>query len=96
MKNLVLITLMVISTFSYAEQRRKPVPCYSLNEMLDNLKTNYGEKLDFVIENHMYNEVLTKIAMFRNPNTGSWTIIEYGESFGGEACILGSGKETNS
>jgi hypothetical protein len=96
MKKLLLIALMAFSTFSYSQERQKPVACYQLNEMLDNLKTNYGEKLDFVITNHMYREFVTKIAFYRNEHTGSWTIIEYGENFEGEGCILGSGKESTS
>ena len=94
MKKILLIALMAFSTFSYAEERQKPVACYQLNEMLDNLKSNYGEKLDFVVENHMYREFVTKIAVYRNEHTGSWTIIEFGENFEGEGCILGSGKQT--
>ena len=95
MKKFLLITLIIVSTFSHAEERQKPVACYQLNEMLDNLKTNYGEKLDFMVENHMYREFVTKIALYRNSETGSWTMIEYGENFLGEGCIIGSGKQTS-
>jgi len=94
MKKILLIALMAFSTLSYAEERQKPVACYKLNEMLDNLKTNYGEKLDFVVENLMYREFVTKIAVYRNTQTGSWTMIEFGENFQGEGCIIGSGKQT--
>ena len=36
--------------------------------------------------------------MYRNKETGSWTILEFSNdpAFGEEGCILGSGKETNS
>lgn len=96
MKKFLLIALMTVSTFTFAEPREKPVACYALSEMLDNLKTNYGEKLDFTVTNQMYREFVTKIAMYRNEHTGSWTIIEYGENFEGEGCIIGSGKESTS
>jgi hypothetical protein len=95
MKKILLVAMMAFSTFSYAEERQKPVACYQLNEMLDNLKTNYGEKLDFMVENHMYREFVTKIALYRNSETGSWTMIEYGENFLGEGCIIGSGKQAS-
>ena len=95
MKKILLIALMAVSSFTYSEERQKPVACYQLNEMLDNLKTNYGEKLDFIVENYMYREFVSKIAMYSNSDTGSWTIIEFGENFEGEGCIIGSGKQAN-
>jgi hypothetical protein len=42
----------------------------------------------------MYRDFTSKIAMYRNSRTGSWTMIEYGENFQGEGCIIGSGKQT--
>ncbi len=96
MKKILLVALMTVSSFTYSEERQKPVACYQLTQMLDNLTTNYGEKLDFVVTNQMYRSFVTSIAMYRNEQTGSWTIIEYGENFGGEGCIIGSGKDTTS
>jgi hypothetical protein len=95
MKKFLLVAMIAISPFAFSMERTKPVACYKLNEMLDNLKTNYGEKLDFIVENHMYREFVTKIAMYSNSDTGSWTIIEFGENFEGEGCIIGSGKQAN-
>lgn len=95
MKKILLIALMAVSGLTHSEERQKPVACYALSEMLDNLKTNYNEKLDFIVENHMYREFVTKIVMYRNQETGTWTIIEYGENFEGEGCILGSGRSKN-
>jgi hypothetical protein len=96
MKKILLIALMAVSSFAYSEERQKPVACYQLSQMLDNLKTNYGEKLDFIVMNQMYQSFVTNIAMYRNSQTGSWTMIEYGENFHGEGCIIGSGKESDS
>jgi hypothetical protein len=94
MKNILLVALMAVSSLTYSEERQKPVACYELAEMLDNIKTNYGEKFDFIVTNQMYREYVTKIVMYRNEHSGSWTMIEYGENFGGEGCIIGSGKES--
>ena len=96
MKKILLIALMLVSSFTYSEERQKPVACYQLSEMLNNLKTNYAEKLDFVVTNKMYQSFITNIAMYRNEQTGTWTMIEYGENFQGEGCIIGSGKDTTS
>ncbi len=87
---------MVVSSFACSMERQKPVACHQLSDILNNLKTNYEEKLDFVVENRMYRDFVTKIAMYRNDETGSWTMIEYGDNFGGEGCIIGSGKESTS
>lgn len=95
MKKILFIALMTVSTFTHAEMREKPVACYALSEMLNNLETNYDEKLDFIVENHMYRDFVTKVAMYRNIQTGTWTIIEYGENFESEGCILGSGRSKN-
>lgn len=89
-----------ISTLAYSQvyQRHKPVVCSQLDGLVDSLKNNYGEKLDFVIMNQAYTNIVTNIMMYRNKETGSWTIIEYSDdpAFEGEGCILGSGKDRTS
>lgn len=100
MKTLILLFMILISPLAYSQisQRHKPVLCSPLPELLNNLKTNYGEKLEFLVTNQVYNDFLTKIVMYRNKETGSWTIIEYSDDpvFHGEGCILGSGRDKNS
>ncbi len=65
--------MILISPLAYSQisQRHKPVLCSPLSEMLNNLKTNYGEKLEFLVTNQVYNDFLTKIVMYRNKETGS-------------------------
>jgi hypothetical protein len=74
------------------------VLCSPLPELLNNLKTKYGEKLDLLVTNQVYNDFVTKIVMYRNKETGSWTIIEYSDdpAFAGEGCVLGSGRDKSS
>jgi hypothetical protein len=55
MKKILLIAMMAFSTFSYAEERQKPVACYQLNEMLANLKTICIENL---LLKSLYTEIL--------------------------------------
>lgn len=89
-----------ISTLAYSQivPRDKPVICSQLDELLNSLKDNYDEKLDFMVTNQAYANFVTNIIMYRNKNTGSWTIIEYSDDpiFEGEGCILGSGRDRNS
>lgn len=96
MKKFLIVVMLLIPTLAYPTQRNKPVFCHQLNEILDNLKTNYGEKLEFVVENQIYRDFITNIAMMRNKETGSWTMIEYGENFDGEGCVIASGKDHDS
>lgn len=100
MKTLLFLVMISLSTISNAQvfQREKPVVCSNLNRLLDSLKNNYGEKLDFVVTSQAYLNIVTNIIMYRNAETGSWTIIEYSDdpAFNGEGCILGSGRDKNS
>lgn len=100
MKILLFVVMLAISVTAYSNpaQRYKPVVCVNLKDLVDNLTNNYEEKLDFVLVNQTYADVITNIAMYRNKRTGSWTMIEYSEDpvFQGEGCILGSGKEIHS
>ena len=98
MKKLFFLIMIMISTVTYSQiiQRQKPVVCSDLSELTNSLKMNYGEKLELLVTNQMYRDFVTNIAMYRNKETGSWTMIEYGENFQGEGCIIGSGKDTTS
>lgn len=100
MKSLLFFIMIFISTMSYSQilQRQKPVSCLPLPNLIDSLENTYGQKLDFVGINQIYSDIVTNIAMYRNKETGSWTILEFSNdpAFEGEGCILGSGKETNS
>lgn len=100
MKFLLFLIMFSVSVLSYSQgiDRSKPVICLHLPEVIKNLENNYGEKLEFIVTNQMYAKFITKIGMYRNKETGSWTILEFSDDpvFGGEGCILGSGKDTNS
>lgn len=100
MKSLLFLIMICISNITYSQilQRQKPISCLPLPNLIDNLESNYGEKLDFVVTNQIYSDIITNIAMYRNKETGSWTMFEFSNDpvFEGEGCILGSGRETNS
>ena len=100
MKSALFLIMIFISNITCSQilQRQKPISCLPLPNLIDNLENNYGEKLDFVVTNQIYSDIITNIAMYRNKETGSWTMFEFSNDpvFEGEGCILGSGRETNS
>lgn len=100
MKSSLFLIMIFLSNITHSQtlQRQKPISCLPLSSLITSLENNYGEKLDFVVTNQMYSDIVTNIAMYRNKETGSWTIFEFSNDpvFEGEGCILGSGRETNS
>lgn len=66
---------------------KKPIPCFVFDELLNHLKSEFGEvitrklgKLD------LYD---TEAVLLENEVKGSWTIIEFKDNTG---CVLASGR----
>lgn len=91
-KILTLLLFVFTSSNALAEEPtaqlfKKPIPCFKLDELLNHLKSEFGEvvtrklgKLD------LYD---TDAIMLENEERGSWTFIEFKENTG---CVLASGK----
>ena len=90
-----LVALLMLPILSFAQQTNntvnKPVYCFPKIAVLTNITEKHKEKLVFVSTNQL-NISSTKIALFSNDETGTWTLIEFGNEF---ACILGAGKNDN-
>lgn len=94
MKHILFILMILLSSNvnSASYQKEKPVVCYDLKELVDKLKNGYNEDVVFVSTNDLYPNP-TKISIFENRETGTWTIVEYADNIG---CVLGVGKNSKS
>ena len=89
MKKILFFVMLLLVTNVHAEtQKHKPVLCYDLNELVERMMGQYGEKINFTYDDSFY-KFTTSISMFVNKETGSWTLIEHDESIG---CVLAAGK----
>lgn len=88
----ILAIFLLLPVLTFAQQNNntvnKPVYCFPKIAVLTNITEKHKEKLVFVSMNNL-NLSSTKIALFSNDETGTWTLIEFGTDF---ACILGAGK----
>lgn len=87
---LVLLSLNCFAAEPSGQVAKKPVLCFALDEILNHLKSEYGEtvsrkfgKIDFFETDAM---------LLENTEKGSWTIIEYKDNVG---CVIASGKGAN-
>ena len=71
----------------YTEQS-KPVRCFSLDVALAALQDTWNERPVWSGSGAGSN-----FALFMNPNTGSWTLLEFGKDV---ACVIGSGNNSKS
>ncbi|NBP01945.1 MAG: hypothetical protein EBU90_17750 [Proteobacteria bacterium] len=94
MKKLLVIVMMTFANLSFAEaiSKEKPVYCFDIKELYNQLQSKYGETLSFSYQNDIHGKGATYIAMFTNKETGSWTLIEYSDSLG---CVLGAGRNNS-
>jgi len=77
----------------HSEILSKPVTCGDRDQLINNLESLYNEKLESVHVSNLF-DTSTQIAMYKNDQTGTWTLIEYSLDpvFENLACILGLGK----
>jgi hypothetical protein len=93
MKNILLaVPFIFLSNVVLAEDpagqvAKKPVLCFALDELLNHLKSEYGETISKKLGKVDIFE--TDAMMLENEEKGSWTFIEYKDNVG---CVLASGK----
>jgi hypothetical protein len=90
MRKLLLVVLTCLSGTLYADnteifQLNKPMMCSKVQRLIEYITTDYQEKLLWVGQEE---STYTYIALYKNPDTGSWSLIQYDSSTG---CFLGHG-----
>jgi DNA/RNA endonuclease YhcR with UshA esterase domain len=94
MKKLLVVFLLGISLLVYAQKVEKPVVaskkiiCVSVKKAMADLKEKYGEEP--IVMGNVTNIEDAKMAVFINPDTGSFTVIEFDDA---AACIISVGKD---
>lgn len=94
MKKLLVAFLLGVSLIVYAQKAEKPVTtskkivCLSFKKAISDLKEKYGEEP--IVMGTTTNMEDVKMAVFVNPDTGSFTVLEFDEE---AACIISVGKD---
>ena len=70
-------------------QSQKPVLCYKIDNLLENLQKDYKEQPVWSGKSDTGNSVYM---LFENPETKLWTVIQFNEKTG---CVLGYGDISN-
>lgn len=87
---ILILTIPLAAISQSADTVRKPVHCFPLSIVVDMLSKDFGESVSFQSRNTLTG---ADIAVAENPDTGSWTIIEYDKE---TACILATGRRSPS
>jgi hypothetical protein len=74
-----------------AVSTQKPVECFATSEVIKMLREEFNEAIMFDGVNKL-TEDKSKIALFVNSQTGTWTLIEYDTN---NACVLGAGQSSS-
>jgi hypothetical protein len=87
MKKLIflLATFFCVSAMAFTTQ--KPVDCFGTPEVTKMLREEFNEVIIFDSINNLTGK--SRIALFVNSKTGTWTLVEYDND---NACILGAGQ----
>jgi hypothetical protein len=89
MKKLLFAFFIMVPMLAFGQLSKKPVQCFSTENFLYTIDTEYKEKPIFFYRNAV-TQNKTIIIMFQNKETGSWTLIEM---IGEYSCVLATGKE---
>ena len=95
MKKLVVVLVMSLSALAQASQEikftdlKKPVKCTETKALFTGLKTVFNETMAWNSSNAIIDD-RTSVAIFKNKQSGSWTLVEYDDSI---ACVLASGED---
>lgn len=68
---------------------KKPVKCADTKQLFTGLKTVFNETMTWNSSNAILDD-RTSVALFKNKQNGSWTLVEYDEDI---ACVLASGED---
>ena len=89
MKKLLLAFFIMFPVLTLANIIKKPVQCFTTENLLSTLDSVHNEKVDFYHINAA-NDNKSVIVMFRNKESGTWTIVEIINEY---SCVLATGKE---
>ena len=90
-----LLVILALSSSALASQElkftdsKKPVKCANTKQLFTGLKTFYNETITWNSSNAILDDH-TSVALFKNKQTGSWTLVEYDDAI---ACVLASGED---
>lgn len=87
MKTLLFSVIMLFSLSVSAFSTSKPVECFGTPEVTKMLREEFNEVIIFDSVNNITGK--SRMALFINHRTGTWTLIEYDND---NACILGAGQ----
>lgn len=90
-----LLVILALSSSALASQEvkftdiKKPVKCADTKQLFTGLKTVFNETMTWNSSNAILDD-RTTIALFKNKQNGSWTLVEYDYAI---ACVLASGED---
>ena len=87
MKTFIFSVTMLFSLSVLAFSTSKPVECFGTPEVTKMLREEFNEVIIFDSVNNITGK--SRISLFINHRTGTWTLIEYDND---NACILGAGQ----
>jgi hypothetical protein len=94
MKKLLVAFLLGLALLAHAQKIEKPVMaskkivCVSVKKAMADLKDKYGEEP--IVMGNVTNMDDVKMAVFINPDTGSFTVLEFDDA---AACVVSVGKD---
>jgi hypothetical protein len=95
MKKLVIVLALSLSALACSSQEikfsdvKKPVKCADNKQLFTGLLNVFGETITWSSSNAILDD-RTTIALFKNKQNGSWTLVEYDDTI---ACVLASGED---
>lgn len=95
MKKLIAVLVLSLCALAQANQEikftdiKKPVKCADTKQLFTGLKTVFNETMIWNSSNAILDD-RTTIALFKNKQNGSWTLVEYDDAI---TCVLASGED---
>ena len=83
-----LLFLCIAANAQQITELRKPVKCSEVKWVMNNFYEQYGEQPIWVSKT----EQGSSVALLHNPDTKTWTLIEYSDEL---ACILDTGRSNS-
>jgi hypothetical protein len=81
--------LLPVAHAQSVQELNKPVSCVDFDLLVKELTGPKYQEIPVWIGNEASSK--TRYSLFVNPNTGDWTLIQFGEKI---ACILGAGQRS--
>ena len=91
MKKFILLFTVFFCVSAMAVSTQKPVDCFATSEVTKMIRDEFNETIMFDGVNNL-TDGKSRITLFVNSQTGSWTLIEYDTN---NACVLGAGQSSS-